>query len=76
MTASQWFPQWFQDPRMRLTPNGLLRYSVLAYHGTARRQGEGRKEEHAKCDHAHQKPGAARKCAAKLAARLNREQKS
>lgn len=66
-------PRQFTDRRLRLTRNsGLVNQNVRAYRGYIVRKGaDGPDYDH--CPHAHNKPGAARKCAEKEARRRNRE---
>jgi len=75
---SQWrvlHPQQFVDKRMQLRRperGGLVRYGVRAYRGAIVRKGDDGKPQHATCNHAHSKPGAARKCAEQEARKRNR----
>jgi hypothetical protein len=67
-------PRQFMDRRMALKRDvGIVRYAVRAYRGVIVRRGADGKAEYDKCPHAHQKQGAARKCAEKEARRRNRE---
>ena len=74
----QWYPMGashYTDQRMALKKTGLVRYNVRCYRGVIRRRTEDDKVEHDYCPHAHNKMGAAKKCAEREAKRRNRELK-
>ncbi len=73
--TSPWFaqtPASFTDERLQLRDSGLVTLRVHAYRASLVRTHDG-KQEWTRCGHAHQKPGAARKCGERLARKLNRE---
>lgn len=66
-------PQRFTDRRLRLTrDSGLVRQNVRSYRGALVRRGADGKAEYAHCNHAHLKPGVARRCAEREARKRNR----
>jgi hypothetical protein len=73
---SQWrvlAPRSFIDKRVRLTrESGLVHQNVRAYRGEIVRKGDDGKAQNAHCNHAHNKPGVARKCAEREARKRNR----
>jgi hypothetical protein len=68
-------PQGFVDNRMQLRRpenGGLVHYGVRAYRGAIVRKGDDGRMQRATCNHAHKKPGVARKCAEREARKRNR----
>lgn len=64
-------PQQFVDKRSRWTKQGIVEQRVRAYRGLVVSKGE-KGPVYDRCPHAHNKPSAARKCAERAAARLNK----
>lgn len=70
------YPARFIDRRMRLTrEHGLVYQNVRAFHGViVRKNPDTGKPDYDKCQHAHNKASAARKCSERAAKRANRKE--